>query len=179
MLKLLILTITCLFLTGCNELPTQPTTPSSQSGHIPFQQPTPELYDRQLTIVRRSQYKKQSLLNRSEQKVFWALIEFCQNKDYRIFPQVSLGEILSAEQESYSVINSKRVDFCLTNKQFIPLAVIEYQGKGHKNQTSSQRDSVKKQSAEKAGILYIPILFGEEHKVSSILSDKLCNIKQG
>lgn len=117
--------------------------------------PTPkERYQQQVVIAGSGRYRRKRLLNKGEEKLLWALIKSSKANDYRVFPQVSLGEILIAEGEAFSAINSKRADFCLTDKNFYPIAMIEFYGSGHDDETSKERDEVKKKAAECAGIIY-------------------------
>ncbi len=79
-------------------------------------------------------------------------------KRYHIFGQVNLGEVLSCDnEEGYRFINSKRVDICITDRKYLPIAIIEVNGSGHDNDTSGFRDGIKKIALENAGIQYIAI----------------------
>lgn len=162
-----------LFLTGCNEGGFNTTHPG-QTYSPSSPKPTPDFYKNEVAVVRRSKFKKQRLLNLKEEELFWKLVKLCNEKSLRVFPQVSLGEMLSAEDnEAYRRINSKRVDFCITDKKFLPIAVVEYHGSGHKNETSDERDKVKKVAVEMAGIEYIAISDGQEYQVNKYLSEAL------
>ena len=155
------------FLTGCS--------PSNQSTNAanqiaPLQPPTPERYQQELEIVRRGSFKKKRLLNRSEEDVYAKLLDYCNERNLHVFAQVSLGEILSADSANYRFINSKRVDFCITNSNLMPIAVVEYQGSGHTNSTSEERDAIKRQATEIAQMHYIEIHVGAENQVGEILN---------
>jgi Protein of unknown function (DUF2726) len=78
---------------------------------------------------------------------------------FHVFPQVSLGEILHTEARTdYLTINSKRCDLLLTDLSGTPVAVLEYQGSGHGiGGTARQRDKVKRQALERAGVRYVEI----------------------
>ena len=156
-----------LFLTGCS--PSQNST-NSTNLLTPLQPPTPERYQQELEVVRRGSFKKKRLLNRSEEDVYWKLVNYCKERNLKVFAQVSLGEILSADSENYRYINSKRVDFCITNSNLMPVAVVEYQGSGHANSTSEERDAIKREATEIAKMYYIEIHVGSENNISDILN---------
>jgi len=167
----LFLLAACLFLGGCDgggRMPAQGYVGSSSL------KPTPEYYRAEQAFVRRSRYRRKRLLNKSEERVFWALVGYCRDAGWRVFPQVSMGEILSADdREAHRAINAKRVDFCVTDKRLLPIAIVEYHGAGHRDKTSDGRDAVKREAAEAAGIAYIAIREGEESSVGRRLSERL------
>jgi len=82
----------------------------------------------QLTLAMRGGYSKQQLLNKSEQIIFKIIRRELGNKPFHCFPQVSCGEFLRHDDTDTFLItvNSKRVDFCIFDYQFNPVAVIEY-----------------------------------------------------
>lgn len=98
------------------------------------------------------------LLNKQEIKVYNALQENIQlaiNNKFKIFAQVSLGEILKNHDfRSFSKINQKRADFCIVDEKFMPVAVIEYHGGGHFKGNYKERDEIKQQATEFAGLIY-------------------------
>ena len=100
-------------------------------------------------------YETKNLLNHTEKLIYWKLVRFLK-KSYCVNPQVSLGEILICEDElGYRAINSKRSDFVITDRQFRPIAIIEYQGSGHYQSNSENRDATKRHALTRAGIDYI------------------------
>jgi len=147
-------------LTGCSPFTQNTTT----SGNLLT--PTP---------VRRGKFKKKRLMNKSEEHIYWKLVGYCKNRNLNVFTQVSLGEILNANSEHYRYINAKRVDFCITDRNFMPVAVVEYQGSGHFNETYQERDAIKRQAVESAGLFYIPLHVGEEENVVNILESHFVN----
>ena len=157
-----------LLLAGCS--PSNQTSGQAGGQIAPLQPPTPERYQQELAIVRRGNFKKKRLLNRSEEEVYRRLEAYCDERNLKVFAQVSLGEILSADSENYRFINSKRVDFCITNSNLMPVAVVEYQGSGHKNTTSTERDAIKREATEIAQMHYIEIHVGAEREVGEILN---------
>lgn len=166
-LKYSLFIVVILLLSGCsNSKHLQSNSGSLLTPPVP---PTPARYRQELEVVRRGKFKKMRVLNRKEEQVYWNLMDYCNQKNYKLFAQVSLGEILSSSGEEYRYINSKRVDFCITDKSFYPIAVVEYQGSGHHNETSEERDSVKREAVEKAGISYISLNVGRENDVEEEL----------
>lgn len=114
-------------------------------------------------------------MNKSEETVYWNLVRYCKDKQLKVFTQVSLGEILNADSEHYRYINAKRVDFCITNRNFMPVAVVEYQGSGHFNETYEERDAIKREAVESAGLFYIPLNVGEENNTAVIFDQHLAS----
>ncbi len=151
MVKILFIGATLFLLSGCTidgfENRTTPTWP------------TPSHNQEEIAHVRRNRYDWQPILNYSERKLYWKLINQCsKNKNGIVFAQVSLGEILQHKDYSvYKDVNSKRCDFCITDRNFNPVAVIEYHGEGHYGETSNLRDTVKRNAVESAGLLYFAI----------------------
>jgi hypothetical protein len=114
----------------------------------------------QLHFVANSAFRKRKIMNRDEYSLFRKLERFISqyHRAFRIFPQVSLGEIMSSEDKNaYSSINSKRVDFVIINQYGEPCAVVEYQGSGHYQGNAVARDAVKKEACRKADIRYFEI----------------------
>lgn len=109
------------------------------------------------------------LLNKQEVKVYEALVETIQiqsGNQYKVFAQVSLGEILkNYDRSSFNRINQKRVDFCIVNSDYMPIAAIEYHGGGHFRGNYQERDEIKQQAVEYAGLVYHAIF---EHNLDNI-----------
>ncbi len=102
------------------------------------------------------------LLNKQEIKVYEALLKNIQNHtnhQFKVFAQVSLGEILkNPDRSSFNRINQKRADFCIVDQNYLPIAIIEYHGGGHYKGNYQERDQVKQQASEYAGLIYHAIL---------------------
>ena len=131
--------------------------------------------------VERSTYKKRSILNSEEIKVYFALVEMvrCFEGYFYIYPQVNLGEIISSNTDiGHSAINSKRVDFCISNRSFEPIAVVEYQGGGHFQNDAKVRDEIKHKAVTKAGIHYEAIYESELNSVKNLLNSRLKPVLQ-
>lgn len=127
--------------------------------------PTPNNPSDNIAITRRSKYSRQKLLNNPERDLYWKLVTICKNNKVIISAQVNLGEILQSE-EGYKTIQCKRCDFCITDRSFNPLVVIEYNGSGHFNDTSKERDEIKKTAIESSGIALFIIT--ENNKVGTL-----------
>lgn len=86
-------------------------------------------------------------------------------RDCHLWAQVNLGELITVESvtsqkawNARSSINSKRSDIVLTDSKGYALALIEYQGAGHYNDTAVKRDKVKRLAAQRAGVAFIEIM---------------------
>ncbi|MEN3976762.1 DUF2726 domain-containing protein [Emcibacter sp. SYSU 3D8] len=117
----------------------------------------------QLRIVMGASFTVQSLLNKSEARVFKELdrIVLACNPDWQVMAQVSLGEILQCKDiDAYSCINSKRVDLLLVDEDCLPRHAIEYQGGAHYQAAAAARDAIKKEALRRAGIGYHEVVAG-------------------
>jgi len=104
------------------------------------------------------------------------LRRLCSNFKHRfyVYPQLTLGEIIVCTSgNGHSAINSKRVDFCIANQSFVPIAVIEYQGLGHFQNNAIIRDTIKQKAVQKAHIHYEPIYAEEINSIDSVLEVRL------
>ncbi|WP_189623777.1 DUF2726 domain-containing protein [Pseudocitrobacter faecalis] len=116
--------------------------------------------ENQLDIVARSDFHKSKLMNKEEYGLFVRLEPLLKanRPGYRLFTQVSMGEIISSPNKSaYFCVNNKRVDFVIISPYGDPLVVIEYQGSGHYQGNAIQRDAVKKEACRKAGVAFIEL----------------------
>jgi len=116
--------------------------------------------ERQLVTVRSNEFYKRPLMNKSEYGVFCRLEKLlsASHRGYRVFSQVSLGEILgSNDQQAYLAINSKRADFVIIDWSGQPIAVVEYHGSGHFKEDAIVRDAVKREACSNAGIAFIEL----------------------
>ncbi|SUO97355.1 DUF2726 domain-containing protein [Suttonella ornithocola] len=117
-----------------------------------------DYYDNQKQRVEVGGYKKQALLNQTEQVAYKAITTAVSDKNLRVFAQVSLGEILThSHKKLYLDIMSKRVDFLLTDQNFIPIMVIEIHGSGHYSKNAEHRDNIKKIALTSADVDYLAI----------------------
>lgn len=122
-------------------------------------------YASQTNFEIQHQYFAKRILNKKEYECLRNLessIKVCNrlnnNEYYRLFVQVSLGEILGADDDdSFALVNAKRSDFVVVNKSGYPVAAIEYQGRGHHQGNAAERDRIKKQAFASANIPLIEI----------------------
>lgn len=83
-------------------------------------------------------WRSKRVLNEGEAAVYASASRILADldPDWRVWPQVSLGEVLrtegrsDADREAFRWINSKRADFFVVDGDGWPVAVIEYQGVG-------------------------------------------------
>ncbi len=111
-------------------------------------------------------YAARTVLNKSERSLF-AIIERTLSgmpSRPRLLCQVCYGEFLtSRSKRAFWRINAKRADFLIIDRDFNPLAVIEYQGRGHYGSTrkaaanAKARDRIKRQACISADIPWIEI----------------------
>lgn len=114
----------------------------------------------QLRLVSQADFRKKKLMNFSEFQLFSQLEKHLRNThpSCRLFSQVSMGEFLEChDRQSYSCINSKRVDFLIIDGKGQPFIVIEYQGEGHYQGNARERDEIKKKACENAQIAFVEV----------------------
>ena len=127
-----------------------------------------------LQRVKQGGYQPIPLMNKTEKQAFFAIQSYIKEHklQHELFCrcQVSLGSILSHEnQDAYGVINCKRVDFLLTDKDDLPLLVIEIFGPGHFPQNAAgrkdteQRDAMKRHALQSAGVGYLVVDVQEKY----------------
>jgi len=132
--------------------------------------------ERQLNAVRSSEFRKRPLMNKSEYGVFCKLEKLLStsHRGYRVFSQVSLGEILgSDDKQAYLAINSKRADFVIIDWSGHPIAVVEYHGSGHFQGDAAVRDAVKWEACASAGIAFIELTASYSDADIKAISDRL------
>lgn len=114
------------------------------------------------------------LLNGGEQNVLAACEAWLSLRaptGWRVLAQVSLGELLAATADddalaarAFRTINAKRCDLVIVDADFVALAAIEYQGRGHYRGDAALRDRIKRSAIGKAGIAWIEIPDGASQK---------------
>lgn len=137
----------------------RPRAPYSRNQSLGQPSRIPDAAD-QLRAVENANYGAQPLLRFQEGLVFAAAEAAVREAgvSWRVFAQVSLGEVLTCEdRDGFNAINAKRVDLLLTDHRFTPMAAIEYQGSGHHMGKAAARDAVKREALRKAGIAFIEI----------------------
>jgi hypothetical protein len=115
----------------------------------------------------RGRYAARPVLNRSEQRLYSVLsgaVAGLSEPRSRLLCQVCYGEFLSSgSKAAFFKINAKRADFLIVDQDFVPLIVVEYQGKGHYGSSSSarldaiKRDRVKRKALASAGIALMEV----------------------
>ncbi|MDU3075308.1 MAG: DUF2726 domain-containing protein [Mixta calida] len=127
-------------------------------------------------IIKEENTAERQLMNKSEYVVFCRLEALLAktHSSYRVFAQVSLGEILGSDSKpAYWAINSKRADFVIIDRTGQPVAVVEYQGTGHYQGDASVRDAVKREACKSAGIAFIELSAGYSDADISAISQLL------
>lgn len=113
-----------------------------------------------LRIVMASDYTARKIMNFSEFRVFRITEDVVRGFGHgmRVFSQTALGQVLQSPSElGHRAINSKRVDVLIVAGNGMPVAVLEYQGKGHYRSDAAARDAVKREALRKAGVAYVEI----------------------
>lgn len=129
-------------------------------------------------------WRSKRVLNEGEAAVYASASRILADldPDWRVWPQVSLGEVLrtegrsDADREAFRWINSKRADFLVVDGEGWPVAVIEYQGSGHYQGNASERDAVKRTVLPRAGIRYIEVaapLSRRRSQLDALLNEEL------
>ena len=107
----------------------------------------------QLIAVSRADFAPRPIMNRAEFKRFCWIEAWARDRPYRLFAQVSYGEVIrSPDREGHASVNAKRADFVLVDEDGLPALVIEYQGTGHYRGNAAARDKVKRAALAKAGV---------------------------
>lgn len=129
--------------------------------------PRPAARPDQVAAVSRQEvmWRPKRVLNHGEASVYASACSVAASIDpaWKVWPQVSLGEVLRTEgrseidREAFRWINSKRADFLVVDLEGWPVAVIEYQGSGHYQGNARERDAVKRTVLPRAGIRYIEV----------------------
>lgn len=137
-------------------------TPSTERNRVETDKTTDPISNKnfaesQLNSVNNSMFRRRPLMNKGEYAIFCKLEKLLSQLPgrYRLFAQVSLGEILHTDNDqAYKSINCKRSDFVIIDRAGYPVAVIEYQGGGHYQKDASIRDAIKREACNSAGIVF-------------------------
>lgn len=119
------------------------------------QTPTQQIAEEQLRAAQLGNYRKKRLMNKGEWRVFAQIERVARRNDCRTFAQVSLGEIVYAEDDAYGAINAKRVDILVIDRNGFAIFAAEVQGSGHYQGTAVLRDEIKRTALESAGVLFV------------------------
>lgn len=126
--------------------------------------------------IQSSKIYPRKLWNQSEIKAFKLLNTGIKNRysgKYLVHSQVSMGEFLGCDNNFIytRAINSKRVDFLITDQTGQSIAVIEIQGSGHlTNKSDIERNHIKQLVVKKASIKLIE-LFPENDLKQQVISE--------
>lgn len=113
-----------------------------------------------------SRFERKPLLNHSEKRLFFQVSKVLSRfqKGYFVYPQVSYGEFLTSRNSTrFFTINARRADMVIVDKNFLPVAIIEFQGRGHwghsrRSSLASKRgDKLKKMAARSARLPFIEV----------------------
>jgi hypothetical protein len=145
--------------------------------------------ENQIRFITDGRITKSSILNQEERRLYWPLISIAKDHNLYLFAQVNLGTYLRTDDsevgnKTYGSINSKRTDFLMADRSFIPVLAIEYNGAGHFGKTADNRrnaehrDEVKRIALAKAGIgLFVSteemITVSERHEEMKLAISKL------
>jgi len=120
-----------------------------------------------LRRLRRARFVARPLLNTPEQRVHAMLVRAVPKSfgiSARLFAQVSYGEFLdSPDRRAFWSINARRADFLITDAEFRPLCVVEYQGSGHFGHNAQaeararQGDTIKRRALASAGVALVEL----------------------
>ena len=115
--------------------------------------------DAQLRAVRGARFAPRPILNRAEFTRYAWLEAWARGTPYRVFAQVSYGEVLRSEDDAaFAAINAKRADMMIVDARGMPVAAVEYQGSGHWQGDARGRDAVKRAALASAGVALIELL---------------------
>ena len=117
----------------------------------------------QMEFVSRVDFEPLPLLNLPEYEILKILEKITREIDegHRVMAQTSMSKIIKPWHKS---IASKRLDFLVIDDDCMPALAVEYQGSGHYGEDQCERETAKKNDAEKqraieeAGIEFLEIL---------------------
>jgi len=102
---------------------------------------------------------KRYLMSKAERSFFGVLEQVTDNSKYYIFPQVSLGNLVTVEkgtgsyQAFHNKVDRKSVDFALFEKSTIsPVLAIELDDSSHDREDRQERDAFVDRVLAKAGL---------------------------
>jgi len=128
-----------------------------------------------LEYVRTANFGVRPVMNRFERQKWGQIMGQISGKGY-VFPQMAMGGFLKPDgKNAFRSINSKRVDFLITDKTGRPVAAVECQGKGHYKGDWEKRARVKREALERAGVSLIEIFPKDKRKDIAV---KLAPVKK-
>jgi len=98
-----------------------------------------------------------SLLNRSEEFAFRELQSITSDNNLKVFPKPRLSDVLQKDgtfltQREFDFYTRSHCDFVITDNQFRPVMVIEYDGPLHADAKQQERDEIKNELCRRAGL---------------------------
>lgn len=103
-----------------------------------------------------------SLLNRSEELVFNELQNIASDNDLRVFSKTRLSDVIQKDstiltQREFDFFTRSHCDFVITDANFKPMMIVEYDGPFHVDEKQKERDKIKNELCKRAemGILRI------------------------
>lgn len=109
------------------------------------------------------------VLNHAESRIYDAIAAVLDEAGvgHRLLAQVSVGEVLkvqpnganrSERQTAFNMINAKRFDFLIVDRNWQPVAALEYHGTGHDQGDARKRDAIKRAACKSAGLPLIEVM---------------------
>lgn len=126
----------------------------------------------QLRFIEEASLYSRKPINREAFRTVFSIVERTlteTNSGYRLLAEVCMGSFLgtsqnhgtkAAQDRAFSSFNSKRVDFLIIDTFGKPCLVIEYQGSGHYQGDSEQRDMVKRMALKAVRVPLLEISEG-------------------
>jgi hypothetical protein len=153
--------------------------PRHRRGEDPLDLSDPQVH---LALANSENFRIRPILNGREREVFYALrdaIRTAYKTKYLLFAQVPMGVFLQCGSDNaFRSINSKRVDFLVTNTKGDPVLVIEYQGSGHYQGSASVRDEVKRVACRSAGLeLYEIVTNTRKEDYQNLVIERLLHLR--
>ena len=97
----------------------------------------------------------ESLLNRSEEVAFRELQSIASDNNLKVFPKPRLSDVIRKgnsflTQREFDFYTRSHCDFVVTDNQFHPLMVVEYDGPLHADAKQQERDEIKNELCRRA-----------------------------
>lgn len=122
-------------------------------------------------------FKKKEPMIRKEEKAFFEILRQIVEDRYYVFPQVHLTELVTIKDNSrdhdnlYQMLGNKTVDFAFFTKDTMsPILVIELNGASHFAGSRQNKDQLKRELFQQAGIPFLSISVGEIYSEKTKIS---------
>lgn len=98
-----------------------------------------------------------SLLNRSEEIAFRELQSIAYDNKLKVFPKPRFSDVLTKArtfltQREFDFYTRSHFDFVVTDEKFHPVMVVEYDGPLHADSKQQERDAIKNELCQRAGL---------------------------